>query len=335
MGSGRCSSPELVDVLTTSVGRSGAAREGLRLLDTTLVAADTVARAALAAGLDWSQVRQAIPDLGPVHDAVRAKTRGGPASDPRLGDLTVEVGVIRTDDPLEELADRLVRVRRAAWAHAQQPNPPVVDLKTFATLGAVIAAHAAAGEQGRGSEPSALPTMPTAGRGPAWEEIRRAVHPWRNTGLPDGVASFDLRAVARLLRTLAPLTGEGAGRGAVDRSVQESLRAATSITGDVARWNQKAIERIHESGEVFTDATRLPRELVSARPDLAAAQLSRTPVRVPGDVLAATAWLYYAAGASVRSSSTLDREPLIPRLLGRSDIEERFAAIGRDVQPAG
>lgn len=75
------------------------------------------------------------------------------------------------------------------------------------------------------------------------------------------------------------------------------LNGAVQVMADIAVHEGTTFDRLARAGLLYTPAGTLPRDLVSERPDLAAARLERRIVRAPDAVTGATARLYTEVAA--------------------------------------
>ena len=164
-----------------------------------------------------------------------------------LDDLTVALVPIRTEEPAAEFADRMGRLRQYAWEHSRFAHPSVDDLKTFATLGVAVHAHALAFH---GLPPATLRTAESlprqlaslVNRGCAWQQASRALFTWRSAQSGDPVEAEDLNRVSGLLRTFAPLTAELPELTPGDRRhLGQAIASGAAVTADIGRWNQEAV----------------------------------------------------------------------------------------------
>jgi hypothetical protein len=291
--------PDLAAVLGDPVARQAALAEVGDLAATLLSGADHLALRAIQAGVAWREVRRLVPDLGETR--AYARDLAGPGSLPaskNLEDLTVAHAPIRTEEPAAEFADRMLRLRQSAWEHARSAHPSVDDLKTYATLGIAIHAHALAFH---GLPPAALRTeerLPhqfasLADRGRAWQQVSRTLFTWRSAQPGDPVAAEDLNRISGLLRTFAPLTGDQPELAPGDhRNLGQALAGAAAVTADIGRWNQQTVTRMSRAHQIYVPARTLTGNQVTDDRSLTQAKLADKLGLAPTELLDAAAGLY-------------------------------------------
>ena len=250
------------------------------LTATLLSVADHLALRAGQVDLAWPEVRRLMPDMGEAR--AYARDVAGLGSLPtwmQLDDLTVAHPPIRTGEPAAEFADRLGRMRLIAWENARSPHPSVDTLKTYATLGVAVHAHALAFHglppaALRAHEPVPRDLALLANRGRAWQEVSRALFTWRSAQPGDPVVAEDFSRVSGLLRSFAPLTGEQLDLSLEDRHhLVDALTSASKTTAEIGRWNRNSVLRMGDAHQVYIPAQTLTGTQVTDTDALAEAKL--------------------------------------------------------------
>lgn len=302
--------PDLQLVLREPSARQAGLAQVGDLAATLLVGTDHLALRATQAGIPWGQVRDLLPDPGEARPYARDVAGAGslPVS-LRLDDLTVARPEIRRESAPVEIADRLLRLRRAAWEQAHSDHPSVDDLKAFATLGVAVHAHALAIH---GHPPLMLPAVPPTEpaikalltRGRAWQDIARGIFAWRSAQPSDPVVHGDLVSITTRLRAVAPLTG---GEPELDvaerRQLAQVLDGAAQVLADVARWNGTTAARMGRTNQVYVQAATLTGDQVTDDAALINAKLNGAHVPVPPENLADVGRRYAATGPESHSAA--------------------------------
>jgi hypothetical protein len=316
--------PDLDAVLGDPVAHQAALAQIGDLAATLLSGADHLALRAGQAGVPWVEIRRLVPDLGETR--AYARDLAGVGSLPtsaHLDDLTVALAPIRAEEPAAEFADRIGRLRQHAWEHSRSAHPSVDDLKTLATLGIAVHAHALAFHglppatlRTAGSLPRQLASLVERGR--AWQQVSRALFTWRSAQPGDPVVADDLNRVSGLLRTFAPLVGDQPELTPGDRRhLGQAIAGAAAMTADIGRWNQQTATRMGRAHQIYVPARTLTGAQVTDERTLAQAKLAGRLGLAPTELLEATTALY--ARTSPRRDSallganglTLRAEPLV------------------------
>ena len=290
--------PDLDAVLGDPVARQAALAEVGDLAATLLSGADHLALRAMQAGVAWGEIRRLVPDLGETR--AYARDLAGPGSLPasrNLDDLTVAHTPIRTEEPAAEFADRMLRLRQHAWEHTRSAHPSVDDLKTYATLGIAIHAHALAFHglppAARADEPLPRQLASLVDRGRAWQQVSRALFTWRSAQPGDPVAAEDLTRISALLRTFAPLTGDQPELAPGDRQhLGQVIAGAAAVTADIGRWNQETATRMGQAHQIYVPACTLTGAQVTNDHSLTQAKLADRLGLAPTELVEAAAGLY-------------------------------------------
>jgi hypothetical protein len=332
--------PDLDAVLRDPGARQAGLAQVGDLAATLMSGVDHLALRAGQADIPWPEVRRLLPDFGEAR--AYARDVAGLGSLPTwasLDELTVAHAPIRTGEPAAEFTDRMRRLRLIAWENARSTHPSVDTLKTYATLGVAVHAHALALHGLAPTAPRAQDPLPRhlaslASRGRAWQDVSRALFSWRSAQPGDPVVAEDFTRVSGLLRTFAPLNGGQPDLPPGDRqSLEESIAAAAKMTADIGRWNQSTVARMGSAHQIYVSAHTLTGTQVTDEDALAEAKLMGRVV--PADVrLIGAAGALYArtapkTGSALRGAGglTLRGEPLgaeaTVTALGRDPIERR------------
>ena len=216
--------PDVEAVLNHPAARQAALARVGDLTAAVLAAETDLGLRAIQATGHRVRVRHVLPGH-PVAEAA-ARDLAGPGPLPphaHLEDLTVAAPGVRTGLRVGEVADRMLRLRRVAWAQPHAGHPSVETVKAFATLGVAVHAHALAN---RGHQPTSTPAT-TPGdpglarlveRARAWAGISRDLFTWRTPAPVDPGVAGDVRA-----RHRAAAPG-GAARRAANRTCRRWTR---------------------------------------------------------------------------------------------------------------
>ena len=263
---------------------------------------DALALRAIQAGIPGTQVRRQLPGMGHVRTHARdAATRGNGVSieTGSLDDVGLLGNPIRTSDPIAELSDRLLRLRRMSWELVSHPDHSIETLRDLATAGVAIHAHAAAfygadvvhSPQTRVLDPA---TQALLEHGRTWQDLTVRLRPFITPAPCDDVVRDDLVAVGHLLQALAPLTGPTTG-GATrlsERATGAALNGAVQVIADIAEWNAQTFTRLAHSGQLHIPARALTGDDVTNDPTLATAKLTGRLVTAPESATSRVTELY-------------------------------------------
>lgn len=254
-----------------------------------LSGADTLGLRVGQAGAHWSSVRRWIPAFDEARawsaDAVhQAKDRTGAGP---LDEIGLANPSIRTTNRLLELADRVARLRRSAWAALSHPDFSVATLHDFAGVGLAVNAHCAAFhgvDLRRVADIPTLAQVPEVVRARAWQRVLGDLHDVISPGPGDPTVRADALAVRHLLAQTAPLTGSSVSQAASHepnrRAVGAVVNGAVDAMGQIATWNSMTYNRLARSGHIRIRAANLTGEQITDSPELAAAKLRGTSVAV-------------------------------------------------------
>ncbi|OIQ80462.1 hypothetical protein GALL_377800 [mine drainage metagenome] len=262
---------------------------------------DALALRAIQAGIPGTQVRRQLPGMGNVSTHARdaATGRGTSVEMGSLDDVGLLGNPIRTSDPIVELSDRLLRLRRMSWELVSHPDNSIGTLRDLATAGVAIHAHAAAfygadvvhSPQTRVLDPA---TQALLDHGRTWQDLTVRLRPFITPAPCDDVVRDDLVAVGHLLQNLAPLTGPTTG-GATrlsERATGAALNGAVQVMADIAEWNARTFTRLAHSGQLHITARALTGDDVTNDPTLAAAKLAGRLVTAPESATSRITELY-------------------------------------------
>ncbi|MGW6130811.1 hypothetical protein ACWFNE_12370 [Cellulomonas sp. NPDC055163] len=265
-----------------------------QLVTLTLTATSTTSAMGLRlgqTGASWPSVRSRLPHLERVEDAARKLSALVPLIDgaplPDVGLLPTEV---RSDDAVEELAARLLRVRQRSWELPASSDRSIATLRDLAVLGVAVHAHTAVFH---GPSPA---TEHLIGQARRWQRLSVALATFRSAAPPDELVRADLTAAADLLSAFAPLVGPSRASASDPRSRRAgaTLNGAVRLMTDVAHQNSRAFSVIARTSAVYVPARALTRDEVTDSPDLVRARLEGTLVRAPQRMLAEVGALYVA-----------------------------------------
>ena len=277
---------------------------------------DALALRAIQAGVPRALVAKQLPGLESLADAARELVAHGPGRPERLlGSLSQTHLRVRTDDPVTELGDRMVRLRQGVWNLIADRTDVLPSLRLTAGLGVAVHAHAAvfhgadlsAPDPRRQTGPGTL-----VAHGRSWQRLHQALSQFAVLARPVASVRDDAVAAARLLSELVPLD---APRGhlpiaTADRHVGAALNGAVQVMADIAVHEGAVFDRLARAGLLHIPARALPRELVTDDPDIAAARLSDRTVPAPAGILQAVAGMYSHLGA--HSSGLTATAPAAP-----------------------
>jgi hypothetical protein len=218
-----------------------------------------------------------------------------------LSTMEVAKPRVRTEDPFQELTDRVARLYRVAWALTKEEWVGLCTLADFAVAGIVVH-EAAAGQMrqvsGASDGPVDLGTRRALSRfeegAGAWREVHKQLAQLRTaTPVMEGLRA-DVVAIRRLLEAVAD--GEPTPRA------QRAVVAAAGRFGEIAVWNREAFEAQGKKGRVVTPGRFLTGNQVSDDPLLVRAKLKGTLAPLQKEqVKALTAAYERAATASTPS----------------------------------
>jgi hypothetical protein len=189
-----------------------------------------------------------------------------------LSTLEVAKPAVRSEDPYQELTDRVARLHRVAWQLTREDWVGLCSLADFAVAGIVV--HETAAGQMRQVAADCEGPVDLAVRralvryeagASAWREVHVQLAQLRTTTrVLDGLRG-DVVAVRRLLELLAE--GEPTPRA------QRVVVGAAGRFGEIAVWNREAFEAQAKNGRVYIPGRFLSGNQVSDDPLLVRAKL--------------------------------------------------------------
>lgn len=255
---------------------------------TALSAQEALALRCGQAGIPWAQLRRWLPDPEAARRVAwnLSRARDGEGEVDGLEALEPSTRRIRVGQPVEELGDRVSRLRRMAWSLRETSDFSVGTLAAMNRVGFATAVHTAAFH---GIDLSSVPSTDATSRHVgAWLRLLADMRDYRSAGPTSKHAADDSRAVRRLLEALAPHRDHRIDRGSLadvgERHLGATLHAACAAMAQAADWGATTFSRLARSGHVYVHAADLTGEELTDEPELAAAHLQAplTLVRAPG-----------------------------------------------------
>ena len=242
------------------------------------------------AGVDWLTVHNWLPDPDDLHPLVEhlrdlASARSGYRG---LKDIPVNFQPVRTQTPLLELTDRMLRLRHAAWTLNTRPDYSVVTLHDLAGLGMQVHLHTALAH-GIDLTTATADSSPQVAAALTYQELAGQLHRYLAPGPPDPAIRTDILTVRQLLTDVAPphratrLTKLG---DKLARETLSGLHGACDVMSQITQINRTTFatlarsEQVHvpavvvTGGELSDDPERAQQKLDGAR------TLTVTPQRV-------------------------------------------------------
>ncbi len=260
-----------------------ASREWRTLVALTAQAADAMAEHGRCATLTESVVADLRRFPHPRgHDRSPADTGG-------LLDLTVaRPGVRRGQPPLEELSDRVARLRHLAWTLAEFGSAPATVHGNFAAIG--VALHRATAHahrllaDGTPIGPDRDRHLDAAARAEEgelrWREVADQVRALRTPHPSAHPIQIERLDIDRLLSRAVP-SGVPLSRAEVGWSLS---RIADSYS-EVATHNAAALRTAQDRGDLLLIGRAIPTEALPRRPDLLEARLTDQVIPAPTTVI--------------------------------------------------
>lgn len=237
------------------------------------------------AGIPWREVARLLPELDDLRTSTRLLLAGGnsdPAGRRLLEDVVVARPPIRTGEPLTELGDRILRLRRTAWQLQRDPRIGVASLTDLAAVAVIFHTYAVQAEQA---------AMPLGGRDAdagkaraAWSLAHLHLRELRTATPGLAIVRDDVLGIRDACRRLM---GEPEGRGAESAPVGGARERATMLSGglrcfrDIAGLVADRLDHLSYSGQIYISGRRLTGEQVTDCPDLVTAKLEGTLVVAP------------------------------------------------------
>jgi len=306
------------DLLATHHNHEGEARtpEALRLEEPAVRAAGLAGIGALAgfvldaerdlglragqAGMTWKHVDRLLPDLHSLQATARAlaaPVEPGPAQC-SMRALTLARPCVRMDDPIVELGDRLLRLRRVAWQLTREPQVGISTLSDFAAAAVTFHAHAFAALRPAGAPPVDGPGGDDLGGGllvarAAWSQIHLQSREMRTATPCAGVVRADTFAIRELCRHLMPV--DPAGNWRVSGELRATINGGARAFCEIAGFNALVLAELDAAGQLYQSARNLTGAEVTDDPYLVVAKLRGDIVRVPCSQIDSLAQSYRSA----------------------------------------
>ena len=312
-------------VLDDPEARAASLAELADLAATVLAAEPHLGLRAGQAGLRWSEVAQALPDLSSARAAAadlldRARSDGGGGT--TFAELEVARPQPRTGDPLTELGDRVLRLRHHAWELTKQPLVGVATLTDFAAAGVIVHAHAAA--YLAGMAPGRINELPTRSmlrraeaRQTTWSLIHLQTRQLRTATPGVAIVRHDVLAIRDLCKQVLPIDTEVRQEmGSPDgRDVRALVNGSIRAFSDVARWNGAVFDDLSGSDRLLVPSRTLTGDQVSDDPHLVAAKLHGRASAAPAERIEQLAMTYATARGHSRERPRLDGRPVGSQML--------------------
>ncbi len=234
---------------------------------------------------------------------------GGPIATEGLLDLTVaRPGIRPGQPPLDELSERVVRLRHLAWTLSEVGSAPYAVHGNLAAIGIALhhaarTAHLSLAERAPSQQirDRHLDAANHAAMGESgWREISEQVRALRTPHPSTHPIQIERLDIDRLLSRAAP-SGHPVSRPEVGWVLS---RIAASFT-EVAAHNAVALRAAQDRGDLLLLGRAIPTDALPRRPDLLAARLSDQVIPAPTAVIARLESHYraIAKGAPARPST--------------------------------
>ena len=275
------------------------------------------------AGLTWQTVDRLVPATAAVVAAATAvRDRGAPTAGTPLATVEVARPAVSTDTPATELADRLARLRQAAWQLTREPHVGIATLADFAAAGVLVTTRAATRYRdqlvGDGDGPASVPALATIAQAAmAWRTIHQQARQLRTATPGSRAVRAEVYAIRRLLEP--PPSGEGPDGPGPHEFRQVLIRACQALP-DIAAWNSHVLSRLSSTGQVYLPGSSLDGNAITDDRVLVEAKLHHRLVPAPGDRASELLRQYRMAGATGSAkpqhvwSPSYSRPPAAPDL---------------------
>jgi hypothetical protein len=264
------------------------------------------------AGMAWNEVDRLLPDLSSLQGTARALAAPIEAGAARhsLRALTPARPGIRTDNPMVELGDRLLRLRRVAWQLTREPHVGISTLSDFAAAAVTFHAHAMTHLR-PGQD------LPTTGLGRddmqhqlliargTWSQIHLQSREMRTATPALGVIRADTLAIRELCRTLMPL-GPAANQH-VSSDMRSTINGGARTFCEIAGYNARVLAELDATGQLYLSARTLTGDEVTEDPHLAVAKLRGGIVHVPHGQVESLAQFYKSARKTTVAGESMGR----------------------------
>lgn len=300
---GEARTPEALQLERSSVRAAGLAGVGA-LARTVLAAERDLGLRAGQAGMVWVEVGRLLPDLTPLRDAACALATPVEPGAARVALLRLAVArpAVRLGEPVVELSDRLLRLRRVAWQLTREPHVGIGTLSDLAAAAVTFHTHAVAAVRRTRTATGCVPPQ-AAGEAPlvaarnAWAQAHLQSREMRTPTPAAGVVRADTLAIRELCRTLMPL--DPGGNGAVDADMRRVIHGGAGAFGEIAGLAARVLAELDATGDLYLAARNLLGAEVTDDPSLVRAKLRGDTVRAPRSRVGGLAHAYQAARASV------------------------------------
>lgn len=274
------------------VARQGALGRLGGMTATLLATQDALALRAGQAGLRWSQIGRWLPPADRAHraalDVVRTAEVTG-VTTTELDALSPASTTIRAATAVDELAERVARIRRTAWDLRQHPDYSTGTFVDIAQAGLHLSVHTAA-FHGLDLHAQDLPAGDLrVRRARAWLELLTDLRTYAETAPRSQDVHSDLVAVRRLLTALVPRGSVNEDRGLsarpAERALGGTLHAGCAALAESTSWCSASFNRLAQAGHLWVDVSSLSGEALSDDASLAEAKLVgvTTLARAPRD----------------------------------------------------
>ena len=240
-------------------------------------AADQLGLRAGQAGIWWRDVERLVPQTRILLDValeVRA-VAGTPGGDSLLRSMEVASPVVRTDDPVIELGDRLARLHRMAWQLTREQRVGVGTLADFAAVGVFVNEHAnrLLCHWARSEADSERPPTLLRQVGAAWRVAHMHCRQLRTATPPLRGVRGDAFAVRALLERVIKRAAEEQPHPS-SRRYESVIFGGVRAFSDVAKWNSAVLEQLDSTGQLYLPGRLLSGDEVSDHPALVEAKLA-------------------------------------------------------------
>ncbi len=283
-----------------------ACREWRALVALTAEAADCLATSGGGSTLSESDRANLGRFPRPLRATAPAAGAGG------LLDLTVARPGIRRGQPaLDELSDRVARLRHLAWTFAEVGSAPATVHGNMAAIGiavhrAAARAHRSLAEQARDDRARAShhEAAAHAETGEArWRAVAEQVRALRTPHPSAHPIQIERLDIDRLLSRAAP-SGVPLSRPEVGWALSRIAESFASI----AALNATALSAAHDRGDLLLLGRAIPTEALGRRPDLLAARLTDQVIPAPSAVVTSLLATYRTIAREARPRRAPDRQ---------------------------
>jgi hypothetical protein len=230
-----------------------------------------------------------------------------------LLDLTVaRPGIRRGHPPLEELSDRIGRLRHLAWALADVGSAPATVHGNLAAI--AIALHRAAAGAHRSLAAGAPDVtvrdrhLDAASRAEdaesRWRTVAAQVRALRTPHPTTHPIQIERLDIDRLLRRAAP-----SGLPLTRPEVGWSLSRLADSFSEVAGHNAAALRAAQDAGDLLLMGRAIPTEALPRRPDLLEARLTDKVILAPTTVITRLEASYRAIAREPRATEQRTGQP--------------------------